>query len=167
MDKPLRTYQAAGGVVVDLRGRVLLIERTVNGSHEIRLPKGHIDPGEAPEDAARREVCEETGYCDVQIVHDLGWSTTAFETAQTRVVRDERYFLMALGSEQPQPPQFQTADEALYVNRWASSFGEAEALLTFEGERAVVRQARAARPAFETAGWQPESMLKQAGGALA
>lgn len=144
MDKLLRAYQAAGGVVVDSRRRVLLIERTVSGVHEIRLPKGHIDPGEAPEDAARREVCEETGYCDVQIVHDLGWATISFETAQTRVVRDERYYLMALGSGRRQPPQFQTAQEALYSNRWASSFDEAEALLSFEGEKAVVRRARAA-----------------------
>jgi 8-oxo-dGTP pyrophosphatase MutT (NUDIX family) len=144
MDKPLRTYQAAGGVVVDPLGRVLLIERTINGAHEIRLPKGHIDPGEAPEAAARREVCEETGYCDVQILRDLGWSTVAFETSQARVVRDERYYVMTLGSHRRQLPQFQTAQEALYSNRWASSFYEAEALLTFEGEKAVVRQARAA-----------------------
>lgn len=144
MDKPLRSYQAAGGVVVDSRGQVLLIERTVDGVHEIRLPKGHIDPGETPEDAARREVCEETGYCDVQITHDLGWTTISFETAQNRVVRDERYYLMVLGSGRRQPPQFQTAQEALYSNRWASNFDEAETLLTFAGEQAVVHQARAA-----------------------
>jgi 8-oxo-dGTP pyrophosphatase MutT (NUDIX family) len=144
MDKPLRAYQSAGGVVVDPRGRVLLIERTINGVHEIRLPKGHIDPGEAPADAARREVCEETGYCDVCIVCDLGWATVAFETAQSRVVRDERYYLMDLNSDRRQPPQFQTDQEALYSNRWASSFDQAEALLTFEGEQAVVRQARGA-----------------------
>ena len=142
MDKPLRAYQAAGGVVVDSRGRVLLIERTIDGVHEIRLPKGHIDPGEAPVDAACREVCEETGYCDVQILRDLGWATISFEKAQTRVVRNERYYLMALRSDHRQPPQFQTAEEALYSNRWANSFDEAEALLTFEGEQAVVRQAR-------------------------
>lgn len=144
MDKPLRAYEAAGGVVVDSLGRVLLIERTINGVHEIRLPKGHIDPGEAPEAAARREVCEETGYCDVQILRDLGWATITFETAQTCVVRDERYFLMALGSDRRQPPQFQTAQEALYSNRWASSYDEAEMLLTFDAEKAVVRRARAA-----------------------
>ena len=146
MDKLLRAYQSAGGVVLDSLGRVLLIERTIAGVHEIRLPKGHIDPGEAPEDAARREVCEETGYCDVQILRNLGWATISFETAQTRVVRDERYYLMALGSDRRRPPQFQTAQEALYSNRWASSLGEAEALLTFEGEQTVVRQARTAMP---------------------
>lgn len=142
MDKPLQTYQAAGGVVIDPAGQVLLIERMINGVHEIRLPKGHIDPGEAPDTAACREVCEETGYCDVQIVRDLGWSTTSFETAAQRVVRDECYYLMALASDRRQPPQHQTAQEALFRNRWARDFDEAEALLTFEGEKDVVRRAR-------------------------
>lgn len=146
MEKRLRTYQSAGGVVVDSRGHVLLIERTINGVHEVRLPKGHIDPGETPEDAARREVCEETGYCDVAIVRDLGWATIAFETHAERVVRDERYYLMGLRSSRCQPPQFQSSQEALYRNRWASGLDEAEALLTFEGEKAFVRKAR--DPAF-------------------
>ncbi len=144
MDKPLRTYQSAGGVVVNSAGQVLLIERVINGLHEIRLPKGHIDPGETPEAAAQREVCEETGYCDVQILHDLGWYTVSFETAQDRVTRDERYFLMELSSDRCQPPQFQTPQEALYSNRWASSFDEAEALLTYDGEQAVARRAHVA-----------------------
>lgn len=144
MEKRLRTYQSAGGVVVDSRGHVLLIERTINGVHEVRLPKGHIDSGETPEDAARREVCEETGYCDVEIVRDLGWATSAFETHAERVVRDERYYLMALRSQRRQPPEFQTTQEALYRNRWADGLDEAEALLTFEGEKAFVRRARVA-----------------------
>ena len=147
MEKPLRTYQAAGGVVLDQAGRLLLIERTVNGVHEFRLPKGHIDPGETPEAAACREVCEETGYCDLRIVRDLGWATVAFELEQERVVRDERYYLMALASDRRQAPQFQTANEALYSNRWVQGFAEAEALLTFEAEKAVVRRARAVQPA--------------------
>lgn len=149
MEKSFRTYQAAGGVVLDQAGRLLLIERTIGGAAEIRLPKGHIDPGETPEAAALREVCEETGYCDLRIVHDLGWDTVTFELAQERVVRDERYYLMALASDRRQAPQFQTANEALYSNRWVQGFAEAEALLTFEAEKAVVRRARAARLAID------------------
>ena len=46
----VREYTAAGGVVLDDAGRVLLIERWVlrGGElrHEIRLPKGHVEPGE-------------------------------------------------------------------------------------------------------------------------
>mgnify|MGYP000873050848 CR=1 FL=1 len=142
MEKPARSYRAAGGVVLDAAGRVLLIERNIDGVHEIRLPKGHIDPGETPEAAAVREVCEETGYCDLRILSDLGWSVTSFETSRERVTRDERYYLMALRSQRWQPPHFQSDQEALYHNRWASSFDEAEALLTFAGERAVIRRAR-------------------------
>lgn len=149
MDKPLKTYQAAGGVVIDPSGHVLLIERTIEGRHEIRLPKGHIDTGEAPDMAAYREVCEETGYCDVQIVGDLGWATISFETEAQRVVRAERYYLMRLASDRRQPPQFQTVQEALFRNRWAGGFDEAEALLTFDGEKDVVRRARAAVIATE------------------
>lgn len=149
MEKPLSKYQAAGGLVIDDAGRLLLIERTVNGVHEVRLPKGHIDPGETPEAAACREVCEETGYCAVQIVRDLGWATVAFETAQAHVVRDERYYLMKLASDHSQPPQFQTPQEALFSNRWVDGFDQAEALLTFEAERAVARRARAALPAVD------------------
>lgn len=147
MYKPLRAYQSAGGVVIDAAGQVLLIERTINGVHEIRLPKGHIDPGEAPETAACREVCEETGYCDVEIMADLGRATVAFETAVERVVREERYYLMTLRSQRRQPPQFQTTQEALFSNRWAAGCDQAEALLTFEAEKAVMRRACAATAA--------------------
>ncbi|HNS01576.1 MAG TPA: NUDIX domain-containing protein [Anaerolineae bacterium] len=144
MDKPLRSYRAAGGVVLDAAGRVLLIERIIDGVHEMRLPKGHIDPGETPEAAAVREVCEETGYCDLDILADLGWSVVSFETSQERVTRDERYYLMALRSEQWQAPSFQSAKEMLFRNRWVSDLDEAEELLTFEGEQATIRRARAA-----------------------
>ena len=142
MNKPLRSYRSAGGVVIDAGGRVLLIERTIEGVYEIRLPKGHIDPGETPEAAGLREVCEETGYCDLAIVQDLGWSSVSFETARSRVTRDERYFLMTLRSERTQPPQFHNEREALFRNRWVSSFDEAATLLTFDQEQAVVRQAQ-------------------------
>lgn len=135
-------YQAAGGVVLGPDDRVLLIERTVDGQHEVRLPKGHIDAGETAAEAAQREVCEETGYCDLTLVADLGWQTTTFLRAGATVVRDERYYLMRLGSDQQRQPKFTSAREALFRNLWAANLDEAEELLTFEAERSVVRRAR-------------------------
>jgi len=42
-----------------------------NSYNDISLPKWHIDPGETSEQAALREVLEETGL-ECQIVEDLG-----------------------------------------------------------------------------------------------
>jgi len=36
--------------------------RPVVDTHTLELPSGHVDPGEVPESAARRELLEETGY---------------------------------------------------------------------------------------------------------
>ena len=143
MTEKLVQYQAAGGVVLDANGRVLLIERTVDGQHEIRLPKGHIDPDEKPEAAALREVCEETGYCHLEVLADLGWQTVNFLLDQKRVEREECYYVMCLASDRQQPTKFSSKREALFRNRWVADLDTAEALLTFESEKSVTRKARA------------------------
>lgn len=129
--------------MVNLAGQVLLIERTVDGVHEVRLPKGHIQPDETPEAAACREVCEETGYCDLQILADLGWRTVSFEQPTAHVVREERYYLIILASERHSLPRFSSQREALFRNRWTAGFAEAESLLTFEAEKDAARRAQA------------------------
>ena len=56
----VKHHRTAGGVVLDAEGRMLVLVRDVvrDGAtvHEVRLPKGHIDPGETEEQAARREA---------------------------------------------------------------------------------------------------------------
>jgi ADP-ribose pyrophosphatase YjhB (NUDIX family) len=57
-----RKWTSAGGVVVDGRGRVALVrQRDRKGRWRWTLPKGRIEPGETPEQAALREVHEESG----------------------------------------------------------------------------------------------------------
>jgi 8-oxo-dGTP pyrophosphatase MutT (NUDIX family) len=142
-------YQAAGGVVLDEAGRVLLLKRPVERdnvlTHEVRLPKGHIEKGETPEEAALREVCEESGYCHLQIIADLGDSHVSFSYKNKHVHRDERYFLMRLTQSEQQAQQFpdEHSEEALFVPFWADSPEQAEALLTFESEKLFIRRARA------------------------
>ena len=66
LNEIFRMAPAAGGIVVK-DGKIVSIVR-----HGIPdLPKGHIEKGETPEQAALREVEEETGVGNLQIVKEL------------------------------------------------------------------------------------------------
>lgn len=129
-------YRAAGGVVVH-QGKVLLLDRPSRG--EVRLPKGHIEEGESPAEAASREVREETGYAHLEVVADLGTQQVQFlDTFRGRqVTRDERYFLMRLRDEQ----QVERGEhEHQFIPIWVP-VSDAVARLTFETEGEFVRRA--------------------------
>ena len=134
-------YQAAGGVVVreDQQGAwFLLLE--IEGRTELRLPKGHVEPGETIEQAALREVQEETGYADVVIAANLGSITHSFFNVRkgTQVTRTESYFLMRLtGDRAYAGPNF---DYEKFVRRWVMR-EQAEKVLTYEVEREFARRA--------------------------
>jgi len=135
---PVIRYAAAGGVVVDGE-RVLVIVRPgrmgPDGRPEVRLPKGHIEPGESREETARREVGEEAGLPEVEIVADLGHQAVEFENRGRQIVRDESFFLMA-----PSPGAPPGQAEGQFVPVWLT-WEEALAQLTFQAEREWVRRA--------------------------
>lgn len=58
--------EAAGGLVKNADNKLLMIYRF----NKWDLPKGKIEKKEKPQEAALREVCEETGVCNLQIVND-------------------------------------------------------------------------------------------------
>ena len=127
-------YTAAGGVVVHDR-RVLVLCRPGRG--EVRLPKGHVDPGEGPQETAVREVREESGYADLAVEADLGVQRVEFVHQERHVTRTERYFLMALSNG----PDSSVKGERQFEPEWLT-WDEALAALTFEAEREWVRRAR-------------------------
>jgi 8-oxo-dGTP pyrophosphatase MutT (NUDIX family) len=137
-------YVAAGGIVVR-DGRVLVLKRpsppsiTSTGGEggEVRLPKGHVEPGEDARTAALREAREESGYDGLIVQGDLGEQFVEFDHAGRHVVRTERYFLMALADPGAAP----TCGEAQFEPEWLT-WDEALAKLTFEAEREWVRRAR-------------------------
>lgn len=130
-------YTAAGGVVVN-GGKILLLRRPVRG--EIRLPKGHVEPNEPLQMAALREVGEESGYVDVEIVADLGEQLVEFDGRDAHVVRTEFYYLMSLRSpRQVERDPFEHQFEPIWVD-WADALAQ----LSFEPEREWVRRAQQA-----------------------
>ncbi|MEA2200581.1 MAG: hypothetical protein QOI89_1177 [Solirubrobacteraceae bacterium] len=74
-DKASAREYSAGGVVVRGDEVVVIVptRRAADGSRVLALPKGHVDPGETPLQAAQREVREETGVV-AEPVCELGES---------------------------------------------------------------------------------------------
>jgi len=63
-DKETRPIVSAGGVLFDARDRVLLLRRADEGIW--CFPKGRIEAGETPQEAAAREILEESGLrCEI------------------------------------------------------------------------------------------------------
>jgi ADP-ribose pyrophosphatase YjhB (NUDIX family) len=94
---------SAGGLVVDLAGDVprgALIARTDrHGKLLWSLPKGHIEEGETAEQAAVREVEEETGIAGI-ILAELGTIDFWFVAEGRRIHKTVRHYLMrAVGGE--------------------------------------------------------------------
>jgi 8-oxo-dGTP pyrophosphatase MutT (NUDIX family) len=69
MSNPAKMTESAGGVVINEHGLVLVVSQ--HGT-SWSLPKGHIDPGEDKLTAARREIYEESGINQIELLLELG-----------------------------------------------------------------------------------------------
>lgn len=121
--------RAAGGVVVADDGRIALIHRP--RYEDWSLPKGKLDEGESWEDAAVREVQEETGVL-ARCLEELAPHEYVDRKGRPKRVR---WWRMAVVDA----PPFEVNDEVDAL-RWATP-EEAEAVLTYEHDRQLVRQA--------------------------
>jgi 8-oxo-dGTP pyrophosphatase MutT (NUDIX family) len=118
--------RAAGGVVVR-DGAVLVVHRP--RYDDWTLPKGKLERGESWEDAARREVEEETGLlCEL----DREAGRTAYSVRGEP--KEVRYFHMSCDGEP-------YAQNEVDVVRWVP-LAEAAELLTYERERELLKRLR-------------------------
>jgi len=91
---------AAGGIVVK-NGKIVTITR-----HDIPdLPKGHIEKGESPEQAALREVEEETGIGKLQIVKPLPSTWHCYFEHEEWKLKRTYWYLMQSEAELQAKPQ--------------------------------------------------------------
>lgn len=71
MESEKKPSLSAGGIVIGDAGMIALI-RNRGGDGSWLFPKGHLEPGETDEEAARREIEEETGLKNLELLDDLG-----------------------------------------------------------------------------------------------
>jgi bis(5'-nucleosidyl)-tetraphosphatase len=138
--RPRRIFHHSAGAVVIEDGQCLLIRR---GS-EWAFPKGHLEREETAEDAARREVLEETGI-EVELESPLGPTRYEFKSHNgTRNRKQVDWFLARkVHGEIDHEPifaevRFVAVDEALRLLTHAAD----RQLL----ERAIDRRAGGNRP---------------------
>lgn len=67
--KSMKIVKKAGGIVINSDGKVLIVTNIIG---RITLPKGSLEPGESHEQAANREVLEESGLKSVELIKELG-----------------------------------------------------------------------------------------------
>ncbi len=89
---------SAGGLVIDFAGTQGLLIGRIDQKDSARtrllwsLPKGHIESGETPEEAALREVLEETGI-ESQIARSLGVIDFWFMAGGKRIHKTVHHYL--------------------------------------------------------------------------
>ena len=133
-----RTEISAGGVVYrrvgDAAEICLAARRTRRGDLAWGLPKGLVEQDEAPEEAALREVAEETGL-QAEIEQDLGTVRYFYVREGVRVRKQVRFFLMrATGGD------VSHHDDEMEDVRWFPA-RRAVKRASFRGERELVERA--------------------------
>jgi mutator protein MutT len=119
-----------GGVV--LRGPEVLVI-TPAGRHVTGLPKGGLEPGETPEQAAAREVREETGIV-ATVREPLGDVRYTYRRNGRRVRKTVHFFLCDYVEGSTEDHDHEVDDA-----RWIAIAG-ARTELTYPGERALIER---------------------------
>jgi len=128
--------RSAGGVVTRVLGRephVLLIR---DPYRKWGLPKGHLEAGENDEEAALREVREETGLDDLSLGSDLGEIDWVFRRSGHSVHKFCRFFLIRSQEGEARPELAEGITEC----RWLP-IREAMAAVAYDNAREVIRRA--------------------------
>jgi 8-oxo-dGTP pyrophosphatase MutT (NUDIX family) len=134
---------SAGGVLVKLiRGRPMVAAIRPQGKPEgtWALPKGNVDPGEAPAETAVREVLEETGV-QGRLVEKLGDVKYTYTRRDgLRVFKVVSFYLLKAGRGRLGEIEEQMRVEVAEA-RWLP-LDEAPRLLAYGGEREMAKKAR-------------------------
>ncbi|MCH1525056.1 MAG: NUDIX domain-containing protein [Candidatus Actinomarina sp.] len=128
---------AAGGIV--LHGELILVVKNKRGDENSNksfwgFPKGHLEEGEKPSEAAIREVYEETGF-KVELLDNTPIAESRYEIKLNNEVAHKTvwfYEMKVVNAYQKEPD-----DEILELA--IVSYAEAINLLTFKEDKKILK----------------------------
>jgi len=140
----MAVYEVALVLLADPSGAVLMQHRDEHAPvspNQWGFPGGHIEPGETPEQAALREVEEETGV-RARLVRKLGDVRYVYTWEGERIFKVVSFFLLRYTSGRigDLPPGM---EREVAEARWLP-LEDAPRLLAYGGERETAKKAAAA-----------------------
>ena len=139
--EPVRV-RSAGGVVVKGSGDGLRVAVMQSRDGTWVLPKGGIEAGESPEEAAQREIAEEIGLTGAELLADIGATEHGYEQEGRQYRKQVSWFLLGAG---PQAEVRPNADENVLDCGWFTP-EQALRLLSHADQRRVLRRALSRLP---------------------
>jgi 8-oxo-dGTP pyrophosphatase MutT (NUDIX family) len=113
---------------------IVPVKRSAAGTRVLGLPKGHADGDETPEQAAIREVAEETGVSG-ELIEELGEVEYGYQRKGHATTKIVRFFLFEYRSG-----DLADHDHEIEEARWMP-LQQAARELTYAGERQMVSRA--------------------------
>ncbi|MDZ4840315.1 MAG: NUDIX domain-containing protein [Bacteroidota bacterium] len=112
--RQINIVESAGGIVTNVKNEVLMILR--RGKWD--LPKGKTEIGEKTKDAAVREVIEETGVDELEIVESAGCTYHIFKQSGKWVLKETQwYYMKSASSKEPKPQQEEDIVQVKWCNK--------------------------------------------------
>lgn len=112
--KKFTLIKAAGGLVQNESNDILFLFR--RGKWD--FPKGKLDKGEKLEDCAIREVREETGLNNIDLISPLTVTYHTYHEGTKFILKESHWYIMKVKGEQMLTPQ---TEEDIFDIKWVKS----------------------------------------------